>query len=407
MPNAKGFREAAGQGNWTARYWPAGHPKERDRQGRRVVRLWVFRRSVDGPGGASVVLQGTGKTKAIATANAERKLKEIEAARRGVIGGVAVTTATPYREWFPLWLAGLHRASSATLASYTRNGRTHVLPALGHIPLGRIAAQHVEQFLAQKREAGLAPGTVAVLRAIVRASLRAAHEKLPADVLPDARAFTAVEPVQVVKAVKPVYAREAAAKIVRLAREAGDRTWILGLVGFATGARLGELLGLWVADRDGDLLAFQRKAVQGSNELEPWLKGSSPGKTVTLNPGEIALVAEWETALALERVAWEASGRRWDDRGFLICRPGGRPHTHESARDAWRIAVARAGLPYLAPHDAFRHTRNEWLREVGVDARTRSDLLGHSVQVNEETYTRERLDLKRAAAEKVGDWLTV
>jgi len=411
MPNSKGFREAAGQGNWSARHWPAGHPKALDRNGRLAVRLWVYRRAVAAPDGRSVTVQGTGKTKAVATANFARKVAQLEAGARALIGGVAVTADTPYRDWFPLWLASLPRAGASTRATYERNGNRYVVPALGHVPLGRLTAQHVEQFLAQRRDAGLAPATIALLRAIVRASLKAAHDKLPKDVLPDARTFSAVEPIRVTRLVKPTYAREQAARIVRLARAAGDRTWVLGLVGFATGGRLGELLGLQVPDREADLLTFRRKVVQGGGargdvRLEPWLKGNLPGKVVPLTPEEVALLEEWETALALERIAWERDGRVWDARGFLVCREGGRPHTHESARDAWRLAVARAGLPYLPPHDAFRHTRNEWLREAGVDPRTRSDLLGHSVQVNEGVYTRERLDLKRQAAITVGGWLT-
>lgn len=412
MPNRKGWREPSGQGNWSARYYPEGHPKALTRDGKRAIRLHVYRRAVRAPDGASVEVQGTGKTKAVATANFERKAKQLGAPAPELIGGVRVTTETAYRDWFPLWLASLHAVAASTRASYAGNGKRHVVPALGHIPLGRMTAHHVESFLAQKRDAGLAPGTLAILRAIVRASLRAAHEKLPPDVLPNARAFTAVEAVQVVKLAKPTYTREEARTIIRSARAAGDRTWVLALVGFATGARLGELLGLWVTDREEDLLRFRRKVVQGKGDrrgdvhLEPWLKGNRPGKAVPLHAEELALLTEWETALALERIAWERDGKAWDARGFLVCRPGGRPHTHETARDAWRLAVARAGLPYLPPHDAFRHTRNEWLREAGVDPRTRSDLLGHSVQVNEDTYTRERLDLKRAAAIKVGAWLT-
>lgn len=414
MPNAKGWREAAGQGNWSPRYWPVDHPKALTRDGKRAVRLWVHRRAVKGPDGASVEVQGTGKTKAIATANFERKVLGLQAGARALIGGVQVTTATPYRDWFPLWLGSLPRAGASTRATYERNGKRYVLDAIGHIPLGLITAQHVEQFLARMRDAGLAPATIALLRAIVRASLRAAHDKLPKDVLPDARAFSAVEPVKVTRAQKPIYTREQAGTIVRLARAAGDRAWVLGLVGFATGGRLGELLGLWTSDREGDLLQVQRKVVQGGVpgrpgdvRLEPWLKGNLPGKTVPLGADELALLTEWETSLALERIAWEQQGRVWDARGFLVCREGGRPFTHETARDAWRLAVARAGLPYLPPHDAFRHTRNEWLREAGVDGPTRAVLLGHSVAVNEGVYSRERLDLKRAAAVKVGSWLTV
>src|SRR4051812_11738954 len=126
MPNRKGWRESSGQGNWSQRYWPPGHPKALTRDGRRAVNLHVFRRDVENPAdplGRAITVQGAGKTKAIATANFETKLKALREGERQRIGGVAVGGRTPYRDWFALWLAGLHGVTRSTRDTYERNGR--------------------------------------------------------------------------------------------------------------------------------------------------------------------------------------------------------------------------------------------------------------------------------------------
>jgi integrase len=411
--NRKGWRAANGEGCWTVRHWPEGHPKRYTRDGRLAIRLHVYRTTVDAPDGARVEVQAAGKTKAIALGHFDAKVKTLRETASQIIGGTAITSATPYGDWFPVWMAA-HGAglSPASRVAYERQGKRHVVTAIGHIPLGLLTAHHIDQLLARKKEEGLAPNTVGIIRAVVRASLRAAHEKLPHDVLPDDRVYTAVDPIAIIKGhEKPTYTREEAAKLQKAARDGMHpllrRIYPLILLGFATGGRRNELLGLQHPDLEDDLLNFKRKIgygkiVDGEPPVEPFLKGNKPGRVAPLTPGVLAALKEIQSQQALERIAWEAAGKTWDARGWIVCRDGGRPMPPETAREGWRMAIAAAKVPEYTIH-AMRHSVNEWLREAGVDTRTRADLLGHTEDVNENVYTRTRVDLMRQAAIRRGD----
>lgn|GEM_PF-5885523 len=71
-----------------------------------------------------------------------------------------------------------------------------------------------------------------------------------------------------------------------------------------------------------------------------------------------------------------AAAVKYDDSGFVVCDPLGRPPTPYALTDAFRETARRAGVKKRL-HDA-RHTFATLLIGSGVDVRTAATLLGHS-----------------------------
>ena len=58
----------------------------------------------------------------------------------------------------------------------------------------------------------------------------------------------------------------------------------------------------------------------------------------------------------------------------------------------------KAVLPITSPNfQVMRRTHSCLLDELGVDAQVRADQMGHSVDVNQNKYTRSSLERRRAA----------
>ena len=90
------------------------------------------------------------------------------------------------------------------------------------------------------------------------------------------------------------------------------------------------------------------------------------------------------------------------DSDYVFANPDtSRPHTNVGK--AFAAACNDAGIEDLTFHD-LRHTFASRLREAGVDAITRRDLLGHSTVEMSDDYTHSSAESRLRAVESIANY---
>lgn len=303
--------------------------------------------------------------------------------------------------WLDEWLPGLQLAPS-TRASYAKNVRLHITPALGqihlqHLTAARISTLYRELERSGRRDhqsgAGLSASTVRYVHVILKAALRDAVDQgilasNPADKAkpPAARAAKSPE-------IHP-WSGPQLSTFLTWCRERGAAHATAYHVLAYTGMRRGELLALRWRDLDMDAgrLAVRRSVgvvkVKGqpSQVLEGPTKSSRP-RVIDLDPDTVALLKAWRVErgeLALQLARHDA----------LIFGTLEGEHLHPerfSARfveklDQCRRKVEGEPPPRIRLHD-LRHTHASLLLAAGEQVKVVSERLGHaSVAITHDIY---------------------
>jgi integrase len=225
--NGEGSRpRQRADGRWEARYWVGGK-----------------RRSVYG----STRKEVTDKL-AKATANHRPRTE------------VAVATDLTVREFFAQYDDAVRDTMKRrSLETYRDIARLHLLPAFGGKKLKDLTREHVQRMYSQKRDAGLSAARVRRIHGVLSSALNHALRWR----LIDHNVCKEVSPPRVpAPAIRPFNAEEAKRF---LAAAQGDRFQALYVLGLTTGARIGELGGLFWSDLDLDrrVVRIQRALIIG------------------------------------------------------------------------------------------------------------------------------------------------
>ncbi len=81
-----------------------------------------------------------------------------------------MTVAAWLEDWITKSLAASDR-KQATKDLYATLARTHLVPTIGTIPLGRLRPSDVEALVVTTRDAGLSASTVRTIRTVLQAAL--------------------------------------------------------------------------------------------------------------------------------------------------------------------------------------------------------------------------------------------
>jgi len=273
---------------------------------------------------------------------------------------------------FDSHLRAQRRLSEHTVRAYRGDisqlfdfAREHGVDGLENFDLGLLRS-----WLATMSDRRLSRATIARRGAAVRTffdwACRAGH--VPTD--PAARLVSARPD----RTLPTVLTTGDAANFLEAARQRVDdgdpvhlRDWAAMELLYATGVRVGELVGSDVDDIDLD-----------SNTMRVLGKGGRERVVPFGIPAARALHA-W-----LERGRPELVGAR-SDRALFLGRRGSRVDVRQVREVAHRIA-AMAGVEDLSPH-ALRHTAATHLLEGGSDLRTVQEVLGHSSLATTQRYT--------------------
>ncbi|MGB9858951.1 MAG: tyrosine-type recombinase/integrase [Moorellaceae bacterium] len=311
-------------------------------------------------------------------------------------------------EWLDRWLTfyKVPNRRRTTVDNYETMIRVHIKPALGHVPLMKLEASHLQEFYNQKAREKSAR-TVHLLHFIIGSALKQAVKE--GKLYRNVNEATELPPMRK-KEVAPLSAEEVR-RFLDVA--SGDRLYAAFLLELGTGLRRGELLALkWEdIDLEGGLLKVRRtvarvKARDGGprkTELvyqEP--KTEESGKPV---PIPRLVLEELRRHRARQEEEKAFFGAAYQDSGLVFCTEDGKQIDPSNFLRHYKSLLRKAGLPEASFH-ALRHTFATLLLEAGEDLKTVQELLRHTrIDVTADIYSHVTERLKRRASAKVDEIL--
>lgn len=358
-----------------------GSPYRRKSDGR-----WVAAISVGPRGNRTTIVRYVPKhgSQKEQRARANELLEELRRLARPELGSGRMTVSQYLRSW--LDSAGRRSLKASTWRTYDVALRLHIDPAIGHITLARLTAEHVDAMLAASvLEPKGQRNVLAFLGRVLDVALDRGH------VLRNAARL--VEPPRVVRAEPPTLSPDDARRIIAAVR--GDRLEALWIAALGTGLRQGELLGLRWADVDLEAasldVTYALVRIDGAYALdEP--KTARSRRSVALPAFVVAALREHRVRQVAERLA--AGGPTAD--GLVFLAPTGRPLNGGWVSHRWR-EIARAAGVEVTFH-GLRHTNATILRDRGVPEDVRMSRMGHTTTGMARRYGHATEGPDRAAA---------
>ena len=304
-------------------------------------------------------------------------------------GEVIGTTAT-VGNLLTAWLADLERLGKArsTMESYKAHVEKHLRPGLGRIRLDKLGVQDIDRYLGALADKGLAPRTIRLDHAVLRAALNQAERWGWIRSNPAVRARLKAPETKPVKE----FTAEHVAKLYQaaIADEDIDLAMLIALAAI-TGCRRGELAGLRWDDVDAErcCLRVERQwiAGQGGQYLSGKTK-SGNGRTVYIGPNGVELLEQYRSAKR------EQLGGR-EPAGWLLSANGGTtPLRVKAVSDYISEKAKKLNVPGTL--HTLRHWKQTEMNRQGVDLPTAAAQGGHTVAVMASTYL--HTDDARAAA---------
>jgi integrase len=299
-------------------------------------------------------------------------------------------------DYLASWLAGKRNLRPSSVALYRGHIERHLAPALGHLRLSELRAEHVDHFLNELlADAGVSAATSRRIHATLRAALNGAVRRR---LIPYNPALQVELPAER-RAPSPVWTPEQVGHFLDVTQH--DRLGPLWALVVMTGVRRGEAVGLQWGDVDLDagVIRVRQQAVEVAGRVhlsEP--KTRSGVRTVPLDSGTTAALRSHKAAQAAERLK---AGAAWRDTGFVFTDELGQMLRPEAVSRAFRGAAARAELPRIRLHD-LRHTSASLALSAGVPLKVVSDRLGHStIAITANLYTHVSPVVAQGAADAI------
>jgi len=289
----------------------------------------------------------------------------------------------------------------STVVRY-RDLAKRIYPAIGHIKLKDLRADHLNDLYTQ-----LAKNGVNMRGGKLSAKTILEHHRLISTVLEQASKEGLVPFNVASKATLPKvehkeinYFQPEQVAAIRDALEQEPIKWrtIVHLF-LITGARRGEIIGLkW------DKVDFEHNRIYICNSVlyskdigvyESTPKTARSVRFVSLPVETMQLLRQYKAWQSAERLRL---GEYYQDQGFLFAQETGKPMHPDSVTDWMKKFSKRHNLPHVNPH-AFRHTMASMLYYNGVDSVSIAKRLGHaqvSTTANIYAHVMEEADQRNA-----------
>jgi integrase len=164
------------------------------------------------------------------------------------------------------------------------------------------------------------------------------------------------------------------------------------------GLRRGEVCGLRWDDVDlgaRTVTIGRARVVAGPQVIEKSPKSERGYRTLPLDEVLAAALLALHDRQVTEQME---AGPAYEPTGYVVADELGRPVHPEWFSDEFQRVAGTAGVPRIRLHDG-RHTVSSLMATAGVPSHIRAAWCGHTVKVNEDTYTHARPeDLALAAA---------
>jgi integrase len=324
----------------------------------------------------------------------ERLLQLIADLQRGVLPSTGKETLAEFLEY---WLQQVAKPTlrPRTFARYQEIVRLHLLPALGHVPLGKLTPAQVQSLLNEKLASGLSPATVTYILAVLRRALGQAEKWQ----MVTRNVAKLVDAPRVQRQEVRPFTVEEVLRLLEVAR--GHRLYALFVLAVSLGLREGELLGLRWQDANferGTLtVSVQLQTINGKQVLtEP--KTARSRRTLQLPAFVLEVLQQHRANQILEKAQ---VGESWQEHGLVFPSSVGTPIPARNLLRLWYSLLRKAGIPKRAFH-TLRHTAASYLLAMGCDIRTVQAVLGHSqVGLTANLYTHVMPTLLQDAAQKM------
>ncbi len=253
--------------------------------------------------------------------------------------------------------------------TYQDIARLHLIPDLGDTKLKKLTRAQVQRMYSQKGSAGLSAARIRRIHGVLSSALNYAVKWR----LIEHNVCKEVSPPRVNSPVIRPLSSEEARRFLKTART--DRFYALYVLAITTGARMGELGGLFWSDIDPEhrALRIQRSLItgRGGQSLEPPKTGNSL-RTIGLSNRALE-------ALEGHRKQRGNEGHPTQGDTLVFVNTAGKPinPSHITSR-SFKPILKRAELPNTTFHAATRHTFCCLALQQGVNAKTISMAMGHS-----------------------------
>jgi integrase len=310
------------------------------------------------------------------------------------------------REWLVAWLAAVRdEVSPKTHERYSQIVNHSLAPALGNVPLAKLAPVHIQEAYSRWADEGRHDGKPGGLSAQTR---RHIHRVLHAALVRAVEQQLIVRnPCEAFRRRLPKVARhemttlttEQGARLLEAIRR--HRVYWPVLIALATGARRGEILALrW---RNVDLDRGTARIVESLEQTKAGMRFKAPktdrARVVTLPAFAIEELRRLKRDQA-ERLL--GLGVRQSDDTLVCAREDGEPMlptslTHEFVKVASRVD----GVPRVRFHD-LRHSHATQLLLAGVHPKVAQERLGHaSITTTLDLYSHVTATMQEDAAAKL------
>ncbi len=315
-----------------------------------------------------------------------------------------LTVARHLRDWLEEIRPAVRPSS---FVRYEGDVRRWIVPAIGNVPLVRLAPADVRRLLDSCTRAGLSARSTGHVHATLRTGLGAALRDGLAVRNVAALVSPPPAPTPRVRPIGPDDAR----RILEAVK--GDRLAPLVAVTLAVGLRLGEALGLRWADVNfeaGTLTirtALRRTPVEFREDGEPIYRLVAPKtersrRTIQLPSFAVKALREQRRA---QRELQAAAAARWLENDLVFSGPIGGPIPPGSVTRRFGALIGAAGMGRLRFHD-LRHAAATVMLAQGVELRVISETLGHSsLGMTADVYAGVVPALGRAAAARMDEAL--
>ena len=303
---------------------------------------------------------------------ARRALKEFQAQRQRQRS--VTPSAMTLDQWLEYWMDIVIRPNRAqtTIYGYRKIIDNHLSPALGSIPLQKLAPRHLQQYYTSlMEEKGLCANTVRRHHDLLSAAL---HTALRQDMIPRCPTER-VEPPRVIPHEARYYTPENLKRLYALV-EGHPLELPVKLAG-SLGLRREEICGLRWESVNFSLRKIyirQARTAAGARIVEKETKNRSSNRALHMTEDIWRLLRRERARQAQRRLA---AGEGWADSGLVALDDLGQPLSPNALSLAFTRFVRRSGLPPITLH-GLRHTFATLASAQGVPLFDIGKALGHS-----------------------------
>lgn len=298
------------------------------------------------------------------------------------------------------WLPAKSKLSKQTKEMYLSYINHHVKPSVcGQEELAKLNSTHIQKFIVELRNKGLAENSVKKIYNIINTSLNNATFQLR--IIKENPASFIIDKPQNVKSEIIVWDSEDARKFAHES-EGVSRYSLAVKLALTTGMRQGEILGLRWKDVD-----FLNKIIRVTQTLTHDGKTLKVGAKTISSVRPIAIDDETKNNLLkqynLIQLEKRTSKGKYLDNDLVICTNKGTPCTPRNLMRVFYSLLQKIDVPKITFHN-LRHTHATLLLIAGIHPKIVSERLGHaSVKITLDLYSHLLPNMQAEAAQSIGN----